>query len=80
MELPDALPVVIASPEPPGYVKTVDAHWDDLKRSLRVQEDLIDRLVTEVGDYAETLDRLRPYMEGYPFRTVGDALSLMEVR
>jgi len=80
MELPAALPVVIATPEPPGFVRTAQAHWNDLQRSLRAQEDLIDSLVTEVGDYAETLDRLRPYMADHPFRTVADALELMEAR
>ena len=48
--------------------------------SSGAQEDLIDSLVTEVGDYAETLDKLRPYMADHPFRTVADALELMEAR
>lgn len=78
MDLPDGLPVVVAHPEAPGYVRTMDAHWDDLERSLRVQENAIDGMVEEVGRYAEALDGLRPYMKDHPFRTVAEALTVMQ--
>ena len=79
MELPDGLPVVVAHPEPPGYVRTRDACWADLLRSLKVQENAIDTMVTEVGAYADVLDRLKPYMADHPYRTVEQALRIMGV-
>lgn len=53
------------------------ATWEDLESAVELRNRNIDRAIACREDLLRKKDALRPYMEGHPERTVGEACELM---
>lgn len=70
--------IIITPPSGESYwVNTAKAVWDELLAGLAVREANITAAVKRRDDYLDSVDRVRPWMEHHPARTVEEALHLM---
>lgn len=69
---------VVKYGEETRYVNSRVATWEDVKAGAAERQANIAAAVASADAYNETMERLRPYMEDYPERTVQEALALME--
>lgn len=74
------LPTAIAVPTPEGtyYVRSDRATWDELVIGRNVRAENVEAAQAKLHAYDETIEGLRPYMEGRPNVTVADAVAAMQ--
>lgn len=71
------LPTAIAIPTSTGdirYLRTDKARWQDLEAGLKMRNINIARANAKLRRYVESMDRLRPIMQGKPRMTVAQAI------
>lgn len=75
LKLPSAI-AVRGKDEDIYYVRADMATWDEVLAGLAEREQNIVHAIIKRDQYMEAVDRLRPWMEHNPSRTVADALRL----
>jgi hypothetical protein len=73
---PMALAVLVKDGEY-EYVRYDCATWADLEGALIERTLNIERAIARKQDHVEKMYALRPYLQGYPERTVAEACELM---
>jgi hypothetical protein len=74
LELPSA--IAVQHPDGTYYVRSDKATWDELLAGRQVREANVSAAQAKLDTYDESLDVLRPHMEGTE-RTVADAVRLL---